>query len=60
MTEGSQTEISPSLDGQTLNFAPVADGEEYVSYVDGPRQQPLLMLVQAFRMDGHRLTLAVG
>ncbi len=60
VTEGSQTEISPSLDGQTLNFAPVADGEEYVSYVDGPRQQPLLMLVQAFRMDGHRLTLAVG
>jgi signal transduction histidine kinase len=51
---------SPSLGDHHLQIAPLFESGRQVAYAEGPLQQPLLVLVQAFRVDDHQLTLTVG
>lgn len=51
---------SPSLGSHTLNVQPMGEGRRSLQYVEGPWQQPLLLLTLGFRRHDHHYTLAVG
>ena len=52
---------STSLQNQALTIAPVTPGDTRIyHHVDGPKQQPLLVLGRGFEVLGHKVSISVG
>jgi signal transduction histidine kinase len=51
---------SPSLGSSTLSTPSLLGGQNYVSPVDGPKAQSLLLSATGYELQGHRLTISVA
>lgn len=60
IVSNKQTQSSRSLWDENLAFEPLNKGERIRKYVEGPEQQPLLLVAHGYQKQGNTITIAVA
>jgi signal transduction histidine kinase len=60
VSANKQSHASRSLWDVNIKFKPLNKGQHETSYIEGPEQQPLLLVTDGYQKQGHIITIAIA